>query len=201
MRPVFVPLVIALTVSVTMAFGQGEQYRRGQVISLVDAVPTGPCTDSNLVIVRAVQAIPPALYVCVNQTFQSLIPAGLVAMVVTGACPVGWMEVPALNGRMVRGTLAANVNVGMTGGADSVVHSHAYTQVPTHTHGFSTVRGLGTGTATTSISGLAPGPDTTSTEVGLMSDAPSGSVGSGTTATATHDNRPAFTNVIFCQKS
>ncbi len=36
------------------------------------------------------------------------------------ACRTGFTEVSALNGRMVRGTVAANMNVGQTGGADAV---------------------------------------------------------------------------------
>jgi hypothetical protein len=45
-------------------------------------------------------------------------PAGLIALSLT-ACPSGWGEVAALNGVMVRGTVAANANVGTTGGSDT----------------------------------------------------------------------------------
>jgi hypothetical protein len=46
------------------------------------------------------------------------VPAGLMTVSLT-ACPVGWAEVSALNGVMLRGTLAASGNVGTTGGSDS----------------------------------------------------------------------------------
>jgi hypothetical protein len=48
------------------------------------------------------------------------VPVGMIALVVSGTCATGWSEVTALNGKMLRGTLAANADVGTTGGADSM---------------------------------------------------------------------------------
>jgi hypothetical protein len=48
------------------------------------------------------------------------VPAGLITFVITGACPSGWSEVTALAGKTLVGTLAANVDVGTTGGNDSI---------------------------------------------------------------------------------
>jgi hypothetical protein len=47
------------------------------------------------------------------------VPTGFVGMVLSGTCPSGFAEVSALNGVLVRGTVAANGNVGTTGGSDS----------------------------------------------------------------------------------
>lgn len=46
--------------------------------------------------------------------------SGMVTFVVAGNCPGGFSEVAALNGKTLIGTLAANGNVGQTGGADSL---------------------------------------------------------------------------------
>ena len=48
------------------------------------------------------------------------IPAGLITFVVTGTCPTGWTEVAALEGKTLVGTVAANADVGTTGGADAI---------------------------------------------------------------------------------
>ncbi len=123
------------------------------------------------------------------------VPSGLITLITSGSCLAGWTEINSLNGRMLRGTLAANGNVGVIGGADN--HSHTYTDVVQHNHSFSDLRGLGTGTMNTTYAGLSPGTDATSTPIALVSD--NSGVGMGTTLTA--DNRPAYTNVIFCQKN
>ena len=48
------------------------------------------------------------------------LPAGVIVMIVSGACPTGYSEATALNGVMLRGTLASNGNVGTTGGSDTI---------------------------------------------------------------------------------
>lgn len=75
------------------------------------------------------------------------IPTGMIALVVSGTCPVGWLEVVALNGKMLRGTLTANGDVGQTGGASTITPSglisqpvlsiNAITSVINHTHAVS----------------------------------------------------------------
>jgi hypothetical protein len=47
-------------------------------------------------------------------------PSGSILMVISGACPSGYAEVSALNGKMVLGTLSANADVGTGGGADTI---------------------------------------------------------------------------------
>lgn len=48
------------------------------------------------------------------------VPQGAVLLVATGACPSGYTELAAANGRMLVGTVTANGNVGTTGGADNI---------------------------------------------------------------------------------
>ena len=60
------------------------------------------------------------------------LPSGIVVMVIAGACPAGFDEVPQLSGRVVLGTLAANADIGTTGGADFVTPGGAVSQ-PTFT--------------------------------------------------------------------
>ncbi len=81
------------------------------------------------------------------------IPSGLITFVVSGTCPSGWTEVTGLAGRTLFGTLAANGDVGTTGGSDTVTasgtvsaptftgnalagHAHTFTGslLATHTH-------------------------------------------------------------------
>jgi len=46
--------------------------------------------------------------------------AGVIVLIVSGTCPAGFVEETTLSGRMVLGTLAANADVGGTGGADAI---------------------------------------------------------------------------------
>lgn len=67
------------------------------------------------------------------------LPSGLITMILAGSCPTGFTEVSALNGKMLRGTVAANGNVGTTGGNATItptgtVAVDPITQVITHTH-------------------------------------------------------------------
>ena len=48
------------------------------------------------------------------------IAVGLLTFVVSGVCPAGWPEVSALSGKTLVGTVAANGDVGTTGGSDTI---------------------------------------------------------------------------------
>jgi hypothetical protein len=48
------------------------------------------------------------------------VPAGASILIDSGTCPSGYEENTALNGKTLIGTLAANKNVGTTGGADTI---------------------------------------------------------------------------------
>lgn len=84
------------------------------------------------------------------------IPAGSILFIKSGSCPTGFTEESDLNGKTLVGTLAANSNVGTTGGSDTITpsahagsavsahagtavadhasHTHTYTDVIAHTH-------------------------------------------------------------------
>lgn len=93
----------------------------------------------------------------------SVVPAGAVVIVMSGTCPAGYVEETDLDGRAPIGTLAANADLGTTGGADALTpagmnsvptfagqaatlshaglavadhasHTHGYSDLVTHTH-------------------------------------------------------------------
>lgn len=72
------------------------------------------------------------------------LPAGAIVLVATGTCPIGFTEVTALDGRTPIGTLAANANIGATGGSDNLTPAGSvsaptfvgtpFTDIINHTH-------------------------------------------------------------------
>lgn len=54
------------------------------------------------------------------QTPWGMYPAGIVSMIAAGTCPAGTVEVTALNGAMPLGTIAANGDIGTTGGSNTI---------------------------------------------------------------------------------
>jgi hypothetical protein len=108
----------------------------------------------------------PSLNLCSSTntwTTFSFIPSGTISLITTGTCSSGWTQVTALNGVMLRGTLAATGNVGQSGGNDSitptvatltaaaqtftgnsVTSSAVSAGTPTGTNGTGTVTPLGT---------------------------------------------------------
>ena len=58
----------------------------------------------------------------------STLPAGIIVMVTSGTCPAGFGEVTALNGKFLQGTLAANGDVGGTGGNATVTPTGTVSQ-------------------------------------------------------------------------
>lgn len=51
---------------------------------------------------------------------QSGVPVGAIVLIASGSCPTGYAEETNLNGVLPLGTLAANGNIGTTGGADTI---------------------------------------------------------------------------------
>jgi len=77
------------------------------------------------------------------------VPVGSILLIVSGACPTGYAEESSLNGKTLFGTLAANADVGGTGGNDAItpagtiawpagVPTFAGAALSTHTHGTGT---------------------------------------------------------------
>lgn len=83
------------------------------------------------------------------------LPTGAIVLIDTGACPAGTAEVSGLDGKTLVGTLAANGDVGGTGGSDSItpagtngaqtiawpagVPTFSGSALGTHSHGFGTI--------------------------------------------------------------
>lgn len=73
------------------------------------------------------------------------VPQSAILMMISGACPTGYTEVSALNGKTLLGTLDANANVGTTGGSDTITPAgtnstptFSGSALGTHSHGAGT---------------------------------------------------------------
>lgn len=78
---------------------------------------------------------------------EGSLPSGAIMLIASGTCPAGFTESSELNGKMLRGTVAVNGDVGTTGGADSITPTVAsltaaaqvftgtpFTAIINHTH-------------------------------------------------------------------
>ena len=161
------------------------------------------------------------IYACGPLNTWVIIPTiqpGTISFVTTGNCPTGWTEITELNGKTLVGTLAANGNVGTTGGLDSITPAGTnnaliftgtpitFTEVINHTHAVTSVGSAATG-STTNLTGASDTSSTTATAVnpsgGVASfvKTPAGSINTPVFTGTQFDNRSAFTRVIFCRKS
>jgi hypothetical protein len=155
-----------------------------------------------------------------------LIPAGMISFVVTGICPPGYSEVAALNGQILRGTVAANLDIGTTGGSDTLTPSGTVaaptftgssvtvpaetivwpTGVPIQsadtfgTTNFVTVGGPTPAFVAQSAIGAIAWPADVPTN-GTVSVTATGTNSVPAFTGASVDSRPAFTRVIACQKT
>jgi len=129
------------------------------------------------------------------------LPSGAIVLILSGTCPAGFTQETALNGRFVLGTVAANGDVGTTGGSDSITtvlnHTHPVTD-PGHTHTLpvgatdDTSAPFDRSDAGTNASGANATTASGSSATGVTTANPAGGV-------ASIDNRPAFVRVIFCR--
>jgi hypothetical protein len=141
------------------------------------------------------------------------------------ACGTGYTEVSALNGVTLEGTIAANGDVGTTGGSDTITPTgtnstptFAGLALPAHAHELPFILDLtaprfhqispatfGTGTARPSTSQSAQSAHVTSAPVALSqavsAGTPQGSVSAPVFTGASFDNRIRFLRVIFCAKN
>jgi len=54
--------------------------------------------------------------------------SGAIILLINGTCNAGWTEVTTLNGKFLKGTIAANGNVGTTGGNATIIPAGTITQ-------------------------------------------------------------------------
>ena len=94
--------------------------------SPVAAQPATPCNPNAGSWAIGTNAV--AFYVCASDGLSwltvggggSALPAGAVVMILAGTCPTGYEEATELAGKTLVGTVAANKDVGTTGGADDI---------------------------------------------------------------------------------
>jgi hypothetical protein len=118
-------LLVALFSLTRDSAAQGAVYVPGQVFTVLSTAP-GTCHKNDIFIITST---PTTMKVCTATdvltditigSTGTTIPAGMIQFIAAGTCPAGWTEVAALNGKTIIGTVAANGNVGTTGGADSI---------------------------------------------------------------------------------
>jgi hypothetical protein len=141
------------------------------------AAPVINCSTASIYVQVATA---PSLWLCTaTNTWSQLgwasaagVPTGAIIFVASGTCPSGYSEVAGLDGRMVRGTVAANGNVGGTGGSDTITPAgtngapaltmNSYT--PAGTNGTAAFTPAGTNAAITA--GTPAGTNSTSATTG-----------------------------------
>ncbi len=200
-----------------MVVPQTVLNRVPSVVQHGSALPA-KCTDSSQIYIRTGVG----MYYCSAQDVWTLLtvghalPSGTVVAITTGTCPSGTSQVTALNGKTLFGTLAANGNVGTTGGSDTIT--------PAGTNGTPTFTGSALGATTftlastgatnaeasatsivsnagilATISGSSGGVAVlTDTTTAKSAGTPVGTVTAPAFTGTSFDNRSAFTYVIFC---
>lgn len=127
------------------------------------------------------------------------VPSGAIIAITSGACATGWTEATDLAGKMLYGTIAANGDIGGTGGSDTVTpagtnSAPAFTGSALGTH----LHGVGTYAGAAASAGTPAGTNSTSTVTPLGTIAwPAGVptyTGSQVTSGATTGGTPAGTN-------
>lgn len=178
MRP-WLALVMLLVASPAAA----TEIRQDADGTKASSITIPSCTGSGKALTHDPGATPP--FGCNTITAEGGgVPAGAIVLSLT-SCPTGYAEVAALDGKFLRGTVAANADVGQTGGADTITPE-------------GTVASTFTGSA---LSGGARKGGTSNPASILENGAvPAGTVASTFSGTA-FDNRPAYVSVLFCQKS
>ena len=118
------------------------------------------------------------------------VPSGFTGMITTGSCPSSYTQVTALNGAMPYGTLAANGDVGGTGGANTITPTVATLTAAAQTF-------TGSSANTSAVSGGTPAGTNASggfTEGTLSWPAGVPTFAGNALATHTHTLTPTGTN-------
>lgn len=152
------------------------------------------------------------------------LPSGVIVMIISGTCPTGFTEVAALNGKTIVGTVAANANVGTTGGSDTITPAGTFTGnawtppaiawpagVPTYSGALGTLA-VTAHTVVSTKQGTSAG-NVVTTATHAFTGVPGGTVAwpagvptigaytpTGSFSGTQFDNRSAFVRAIFCSK-
>jgi len=106
------------------------------------------------------------------------VPSGLITLVLSGTCSAGWSEVSALNGKTLIGTVAANGDVGATGGADSIT--------PAGTNSAPAFTGTSSQVTSATSGGTPAGTNSAPTFTGSSTTVPAETISGSTAAEAAH---------------
>jgi hypothetical protein len=125
---------------------------------------------------------PRGWYTCTaSNTWLAQTPSGTIMLLVSGACPGGWSQITAADGKFLRVTTAAHTDVGTTGGSDGVTPSGTVSQ-PTFT-----------GSSSTTSAQTVSWPAGVPTETAVSAGTPAGTNGAITAGTPAGTNSaPAF---------
>ncbi len=112
-----------------------------QDLAHIATVSTGDLVDIQATFNSTVSTGSSAIVTFSIQIGAAGVAPGQITLILSGTCPAGFSEVSALNGKTLVGTVAANGNVGTTGGADTItpvgtVAAPVFTGTPLagHTH-------------------------------------------------------------------
>lgn len=122
-------------------------------------------------------------------TSSGTLPSGVIVLIVSGSCPTDYSEVTALNGKFLQGTLAANGDVGTSGGNATIT--------PAGTINAQTFTGTSNQTTSSTSGGTPAGTNSTVSFTpagtnGTAAFTPAGTNGTTTTG-ATSGGTPAGT--------
>lgn len=185
-------LLVAVYTNVVESFqlGQATLIRHGAVLPAV-------CADNQGFFIK--DSIGP-FYCHPANTWKALVVSagtsallsGSIVMITSGTCG-SLVEVSALSGVTLEGTVASNGNVGTTGGSDNITPAGTVSQ-PTFTGNVGTTSGNSTtiNVTTGAVAVAANGHTHTIT--------PTGTVSQPTFSGNSFDNRSSFTRVIFCKE-
>jgi hypothetical protein len=81
--------------------------------------------DTGAGAVKVASSVGPVVWTAIggSSTGGDPVPTGAILLVASGSCPASYVEETSLDGRMPIGTLAANGDLGTTGGADTLTPS------------------------------------------------------------------------------
>jgi hypothetical protein len=194
------------------------------IASYTYAQPPSPCPSATGVYQPLlINSAGTAFWACQSGGWVSIsvgpvIPSGLLTFISSGVCPTGWTEATELNGKTIIGTLAANGNVGTTGGADSITPAGSISAL-TFTGTSVNSQAITAGTPSGTISALTTGADSSTTggvakaiaQTPIFTGSALGTHLHTVTAAGTintpaftgtqFDNRSAFVRLIGCRKS
>ena len=175
---IFVGLLFAGTLFAAMGLCQpaaAQVYFNG--------APTGSCSQLGSV-GFAINSITGDMYWCNSNAWVRYVPAGIISMQISGTCQPGWTEVMALNGQFLQGTVAANGDVGTTGGNATITPAGTVT-APVFTGTPGTVPAeTFTGTSNQATSGTSAGtPQGTNAATATSGNCAATNIAAGTGST------------------